>query len=150
MGCSSWPSTALVLLLCTTARANYNVSTIVLGTALRFEFEPSYYPMSCALQLALDDLNANTTLLPDTQIIYRALQTNCSTVAAADSTLRGSAPYWSNYTQGSAGPMVGVVGAGCSGASTAAAHIAEYAMIPFVSYAATSPILSQRKEFPVR
>ena len=134
----------------TGVQTTYNVSSIVLGTALRVNYPPKCNPVKCGLRLSLDRLNADQLMLPNTQVIFREIDTNCSQDAAAKAMLNGAAPYWGNYTAGVSGPMIGVIGTACTSAAWGASNIASYGMIPLVSYAATAPSLSVRKSAPVR
>lgn len=90
-----------------------------------------------AFRIAIEEINADTTLLADTTLKYLVRDT------ATDSAV---------------GPVVaqelidagvfGLVGAASSGVSAAIAAKAEAAKIPQISYSSTSPTLSDKAEFP--
>ncbi|MCE7735028.1 MAG: ABC transporter substrate-binding protein, partial [Candidatus Heimdallarchaeota archaeon] len=90
-----------------------------------------------AFRIAIEEINADTTLLADTTLKYLVRDT------ATDSAV---------------GPVVaqelidagvfGLIGAASSGVSAAIAAKAEAAKVPQISYSSTSPTLSDKAEFP--
>ena len=96
----------------------YNVSTIVLGTALEFTDPIRSVPVICGLDLAVERVNAGPVLLPDTKIIQRMMKSNCSSKAAGPALLAAASSNSLGYAAGGDGPLIGVIGPGCSGPGT--------------------------------
>ena len=72
----------------------YNVASVVIGRGTRSDYPPHANPIICATDLAVSDINADATLLANTQIEIRQMDTNCSGAAAASAALKAAAPYW--------------------------------------------------------
>ena len=127
----------------------YDVSSIVLGQTIRVNFPPKANPITCAVSLAIAEINADTTLLPNTQLLARTLKTNCSAIPTVKAMLDTVAPYWDGYTAGANGPVIGIVGTYCSSEAMAASGISSWGRVPMIGYGATSPALSDKYKYPV-
>jgi branched-chain amino acid transport system substrate-binding protein len=90
-----------------------------------------------AFRLAIREINADDTLLPDTTIEYLVRDTG------TDAT-QGSTAATELIDSG----VIGLVGAASSTVSKAIAKIAETSKIPQISYSSTNPDLSDKTEYP--
>eukprot|EP01047_Picozoa_sp_COSAG01_P076785 COSAG01_NODE_13603_length_1560_cov_2.313484_1_plen_361_part_01 len=94
--------------------------------------------------LAVDLINNHTDgvwddVLMDAQIKLNTADSHCSEQ-------HGAPAYLAMREWGK--PLHGVIGAGCSGASIAVASVAQLDHMPQISFAATSPRLSNKQHFP--
>ncbi|MCE7735883.1 MAG: ABC transporter substrate-binding protein [Candidatus Heimdallarchaeota archaeon] len=90
-----------------------------------------------AFRLAIEEINADDTFLPDTTIKYLIRDTG------TDAT-QGSTAATELIDSG----VIGLVGAASSTVSKAIAKIAETSKIPQISYSSTNPGLSDKTEYP--
>ena len=108
----------IAILAAAAAATTYNVSTVVLGTATEFSDYARSTGVICAIELSIERLNANSRLLPDTKIIQRAMKSNCSSQDGVHAMLDAASNNSLGYTAGTNGPLIGVIGPGCSNAGT--------------------------------
>ena len=94
-----------------------------------------------AAELALSRINADSTLLPNTNLVLRPADTKCS----ADAGLQAAI---STLNQDSSNPPRMILGAGCSGVCEMVTRYAKIKKTPMASFACTSPIFSDSDEFP--
>ena len=122
------------------------VSSAVLALAWNSN-HPSF---RCAFDIAVNQINNNSTLLPDTQLLYRRIPTDCSQLPAVDSAMVAAeynlAPQkcGSAYVAGANGPTVAIVGAWCSSSSIGISSVSNLRHIPLVAYGSTAVSLSNK------
>jgi hypothetical protein len=102
------------------------------------------YYMRHHFTLAVDLINNKTDgfwddVLTDSRIRINMADSQCSE-------RKGAPAYWSMREWGQ--PLHGVIGCRCSGASMAVASVASLEQLPQISFSATSPRLSNKKDFP--
>ena len=133
----------LDLISSTTAAA---VSTAVIGLAWN-----SRHPyFRCAFDVAVNQINNNSALLPGTQLLYREIPTSCSQLPAVDSAMEAaeynlaSQKCGSGYVAGANGPAVAIIGAWCSASSIGLSSVSNLRHIPIMAYGSTAVSLSNK------
>ncbi|XP_065841551.1 metabotropic glutamate receptor-like [Oscarella lobularis] len=102
----------------------------------------SNYERAEAMQFAVDLINNDSSILPDIRIGYEIRDT-CGN---PDHGVREALKFVRRQVTDS--PVIGVVGAGYSGVSMRVNDLLSLFDVPLVSYASTSPALSDDKRFP--
>ena len=124
-------ASATAVLLCfvtAVAIATTDVSTAYIGLAWRADAR-AFYNVKCAYDVALQEINANATLLPHTELKFRELASNCDASTAlnvAQQAVEYNLNCSSPYSSGPEGPTLAIVGASCSTSSVALAEIMNY------------------------
>ena len=108
----------------------------------------SYDNIMCAYSMAVNEINANNSILPHTTIGTRSVNTNCNSEDAIAAGQSASEYNLQPYVASTAGPTVAIVGASCSTASQSLSWLMNYRHIPIVSYGSTSPSLSDKFKHP--
>lgn len=85
-----------------------------------------------AIDMAVADINKNSSVLPDTKLVLHMLDTNCSAFQGAVEAIELLKK-----------DVVAVIGPQSSSVSHVVAHIGGATQVPFISYAATDPALSE-------
>ncbi|KAM4677980.1 vomeronasal type-2 receptor 1-like [Discoglossus pictus] len=114
-----------------------------------FEFQ-NYQSMQ-ALIFAVDEINANPDLLPNITLGFQIFDTCTVLRRAAEGTLwmlSGGQESVPNYSCYKGGPLAGVIGDSGSTRSILMAQIFGLYRCPQISYFSTSPLLSNRNQFP--
>ena len=94
------------------------------------------------LQATLQDINSRSDLLPQTTLKLQQDNGGCDRLTATASTAR----LMSSGFNGAGCDLL--IGAACSGASMGAAAVASMQSLPQISYASTSPELSDSSDYP--
>ena len=148
--CSSAAKVALLVILLdliggTTAATS--VSTAVLGLAWKSPIETQY---RCAFDIAVNQINADSSLLPDTQLLSREIHTDCTEITAVNSAMDAaennlaSQKCAGSYVTGANGPAVAIIGAYCSSSSKGISSVMNKRHIPIVSFGSTAVTLSNK------
>ncbi|XP_045169714.2 gamma-aminobutyric acid type B receptor subunit 1-like [Mercenaria mercenaria] len=92
-----------------------------------------------AIHMAIDDVNANQDILNGYNLTYKWFDSKCHP---------GVSVYRLSQKLSKDPPYVMLLGAGCSVASEATAQVSYFWNLTQISFASTSPALSDRKRFP--
>jgi hypothetical protein len=141
----------LVLGLAATAAGNVNGTPPLLRLA-------GFYPMTGswpggvsvrpAVEMALQDVNADPNVLPNTTLEVIPYDSACSQTEGVRQLIAAHYAYV-NRQRGSADPpFVGVLGAGCSRTCEAMQQVSNVLRYPTISFACSSPSLSNKRAFP--
>ena len=129
------------------------VSTAVLGLAWKSVLGPNISistPYRCAFDIAVNQINANSSLLPDTQLLSQDINTDCTEITAVNSAMEAaennlaSQKCAGSYVTGANGPVVAIIGAFCSSSSKGISSVMNKRHIPTVSFASTAVSLSNK------
>ena len=100
-----------------------------------------------AFAMALEEINANPDLLPDTTLVGVTVDDACTKSGGITAPLSQCGPL--SETTGCAEKYFDViVGSGCSSSCQSTARLAEAWKVPQVSWACTSPALSNVIDYP--
>jgi ABC-type branched-subunit amino acid transport system substrate-binding protein len=97
--------------------------------------------------LAIEEINNSSTLLPDVNLTLSVRDSRRESTAALRGALELSGECMSNGGI-DASSVVAIIGASSSTATTAALRVVVRQQVPLISYASTSPTLSDAIEFP--
>jgi hypothetical protein len=95
-----------------------------------------------AVRLALADVNADPSVLPNTSLEVVFHNSQCSKATATSQLIDAHYAYATRLRNSTDPPFIGVLGGGCSGVCEAQALLADLWGYAAVSYACTSPTLS--------
>ncbi|KAF3337045.1 glutamate receptor 3.4-like protein [Carex littledalei] len=112
-----------------------NITSVNIGTLYTFNSIIGR-AARLAIELALEDVNSDRTILPDTKLNVISQDTNCSGFLA---TIEALQVLEKN--------VVAIIGPQSSGGSHILSHVANSLQVPLVSFSATDPTLSSL-EFP--
>ena len=111
-----------------------------------------------AVRFALEDIAADPTLLRHTRLEVDCVSPNatchglhdteCSALAAVERLIQVQSFYQDKIVGSSDPPLVGVVGAGCSQVCLIMQQLLNVWRLPMLSYACSSPALSQVEAYP--
>eukprot|EP00079_Xenopus_tropicalis_P023385 XP_012815754.1 PREDICTED: vomeronasal type-2 receptor 26-like [Xenopus tropicalis] len=114
-------------------------------------FAVEYYQTMRALIFAVEEINADSELLPNITLGFQIFDT-CNTLRPAAqgtfSMLSGKTEITPNYHCRKGGPLAGIIGDSGSTRSILMAQILGLYRYPQISYFATNPTLSNRVHFP--
>ena len=123
------------------------VSTAVLGLAWKVSIRTQD---RCAFDIAVNQINANTSLLPHTQLLSRDIHTDCTEITAVNSAMEAAEHNLaaqkcaSSHVTGANGPAVAIIGAFCSSSSKGISSVMNKRHIPTVSFGSTAVSLSNK------
>jgi ionotropic glutamate receptor len=101
-----------------------------------------------AVDMALQDINADPDVLPNTTLSVVPFDSACSEDEGVRQLLSAHTGYVNRQRGSSDPPFVGLLGAGCSSACEAMQTLANIMRYPTLSYACTSPSLSSSRRYP--
>ena len=106
-------------------------------------------PVVTAVELALEEINSNRTLLPSTTLLHTALDDGCSQGGGVSAALQGCGPLGSSCgTTVNPTYMDAIIGSGCSSSCEATALLTAVWKMPQISWGCESPTLSNKVDFP--
>eukprot|EP00731_Ephydatia_muelleri_P012366 Em0006g1260a len=120
---------------------NGNDTRIPLTLGLMVSFSGDYVTSSsiASVQIALDLINENSSLLPGYRLQYKLTDSQCNQTVAYDS-------FFLKYVREQPN-IVGLVGSGCEDATIAVASISHYFNITQVSPDSAAPVLEDRTKY---
>ena len=101
-----------------------------------------------AVEMALQDVNSDTGVLPHTRLEMVALDSACDVQTATTAFFDAHMAHTDLVPNSTDPPLVGLLGAGCSGVCEALSLLSKTWHYPMLSYACTSATLSDATVYP--